>query len=83
LDISRFIHLYDELVNGYRVISALLARVLTLGLTEKKRWVLRIAAISLAHNANLGWIAIGKNISSFISIPCSFIYGVFPVQMLP
>ena len=26
---------------------------------------------------------IGKNVSSFISIPCSFIYGVFSTRMLP
>ena len=26
---------------------------------------------------------IGKNVSSFISIPCSFIYGVLGVRMLP
>ena len=55
----------------------------TLGLTQKKRGYYTPDPLSIPWKLDTGSMKRVKNISSFISIPCSFIYGVLGVRMLP
>lgn len=66
-----------------RVTSALSNKLLLLGLTQNRKRILRTASSALDLNTGKDLMKIVKNISSFISLPCSLIYGVFSHRMLP
>ena len=55
----------------------------TLGLTQKKKGYYTPDPPSIPWNSGTSSLKMAKNISSFVSIPCSFIYGVLDVRMLP